>query len=214
MTPDGTSRVEIDHSRPELAIGRAGGRAADIGVQTAALSESGGPVVMEPPQAGQKVEIDLDHHAALRLAFDFKGATVDAIDGKIFVTLPNGGVVVLSGELVTQFLAGGDASLEQILATAAGGAASPEGGEQAGSESATFHHADPTVPVGTGLAQAGVLGGTALSYGFPANGEIHEDSHPGTLQSATPTNTPPVALGDGFGVRGAERRRQKRPGVL
>src|SRR5262249_32755987 len=152
------------------------------------------------PQAGQKVEIDLDHHAALRLAFDFKGVTVDAIDGKIFVTLPNGGVVVLSGEVVTQFLAGGEASLEQMLATAAGSAAAPQGNERAGSESATFHHVDPTVPMGTGLAQAGALGGTALTYDFSANGQIHEDSHPGILQNHTLVNAPPVALADSFGV--------------
>src|SRR5262249_56107717 len=129
-----------------LSIERTGAGAGDIGVQTAALPDSGAPVIVEPPQAGQKVEIDLDHHAALRLAFDFKGASVDAIDGKIFVTLPNGGVVVLSGELVTQFLAGGDASLEQILATAAGSPATPAGDAQAGSARAAFPHARPPAP--------------------------------------------------------------------
>src|SRR5262245_14508816 len=74
----------------------------------AEMDASGLPVETHAPEPGQRIEIDLT------------GARAELVDGKIEVTLPNGGVLVLFGEAVEKFLAGYADALEAALAPAAG----------------------------------------------------------------------------------------------
>ncbi|MGH6927206.1 MAG: hypothetical protein ACREEV_02730, partial [Dongiaceae bacterium] len=80
--------------------------------QFAALLQTEQPVLIPAPAPGERVELDLASQVAFRFGFDITGAQVSVVDGKIVVTLPNGGMLVLTGGVVTQFLAGGDALLQ------------------------------------------------------------------------------------------------------
>ena len=77
-------------------------------------------MIVRAPEPGERIEIELTSKIALRIAVDFTDAHAELVDGKIEVTLPNGSVLVLYGEAVDQFLAGYGATLEEILAPAAG----------------------------------------------------------------------------------------------
>jgi len=82
--------------------------------------DAGQPIVIRRLEPGERIEIEVKSEAMLRLGVDLSDARAEVVDGEIEVTLPNGGVLVLYGEAVDQFLAGYEDALEQALSPAAG----------------------------------------------------------------------------------------------
>ena len=131
----------------------------------------------------------------LRFAFDLKGAQVTVADGKILLTLPNGAVVVLSGEMVAQFLSGTNASLQDVLSSAAGATGATEVPEHHVPSSPTFQHAYALQGLGTALESAGALADSKLTTG---SSQFHGNSGPEPIANAEPVhgNALPVAADD------------------
>jgi hypothetical protein len=84
------------------------------------LSTADQPIRLAPPQPGQRIELDLAPDASIAFGFDLTGAQVDVVDGKIVITLPNGGEIVLVGDTLAEFLGTDVAPLEDALPAAAG----------------------------------------------------------------------------------------------
>ncbi|HUL05884.1 MAG TPA: tandem-95 repeat protein, partial [Candidatus Acidoferrum sp.] len=168
---------------------------ADATTQIAALPQPSQPLVVPAPAPGERIEINLTPDTVLRLAFDLRGAQVEVVDGKILITLANGAVVALSGALVTQFLAGGDATLQDVLSSAAG---TPDAPEHHVPSSPTFQHGHALGSLGAGLDSAGALSGSKLGgssddSGFHSNSPI---TPPAGI--VAPVNAPPDAADDVF----------------
>ena len=125
-TVHGVEPRQSGHPASESASDAPGLKLVEATTQITALPQQSQPLVVPAPAPGERVEIDLTPDMALRFAFDLRGAQVAVADGKILVTLPNGAVIVLSGELVAQFLSGTDASLQDVLSSAAGRGDAPE----------------------------------------------------------------------------------------
>lgn len=166
MTPDGTLRPDIDSARAELeGTNPNNNKGNGIGAQLAALPDAALPVVVSPPPAGERVEVNLNSTPAIRLAVDLAGAQVDVADGKLVVTLANGGVIVLEGDVVQQFLAGGDTAIDQFLTAAAGNPDATQIGPADETSGSSFQHGGPVPTFASLFDAAGALGGTDLNYG-------------------------------------------------
>src|SRR5262249_21895917 len=151
------------------------------------------PVVVSPPPAGERVEVDLDSTPVIRLAVDLAGAHVDVIDGKIVVTLANGGVIVLEGDAVQQFLAGGDAAIDQFLTAAAGNPDAAAVGPIDETSGASFAQGGPVPQFASPFEAAGTLAGTDLSYKTPILSEMALTPEQAAAGSILPGDNPPVA---------------------
>jgi Bacterial Ig domain len=197
VSPDGTLRPDLDSIRAESTeTGSNNSEENGIGTQVAALPDGVLPVVVPSPPAGERVEVDLDNTPVVRLAVDLTGAQVDVADGKIVVTLANGGIIVLEGDVVQQFLAGGDAAIDQFLTAAAGNQDAPEivpAGETSGS---SFQRSGPVPTFASLFDAAGALGATELSYGAVELGQTTFDGAEGVGEPIPPRNNPPVADAD------------------
>jgi Ca2+-binding RTX toxin-like protein len=153
------------------------------------------PIFVAPPQPGQRIELILTSEAAFRFGFDLTGARVDIVNGKIVVTLPNGGELVLVGDAVAEFLRAGDAPLERLLSSAAG---DPEGTPDTvlpPSSNAGFRHAPPIDLSEVSLTAAGALADAVLEAGW-----LRDDA-PFTRDSMAgfpPANVAPVARDDAY----------------
>src|SRR5215813_2901746 len=196
LTPDGTLRSDIDSTRAESEGSEPNDKANKIGPQVAALPDAVLPVVVSPPPAGERVEVDLDSTPVIRLAVDLAGADVEVVDGKIVVTLANGGVIVLEGDVVQQFLAGGTGAIDQFLTAAAGSADATEIGPVDETSGASFIQGGPVPTFASVFEAAGTLQGTALNYGAVELPQGLRDSERGEGDPAAPGNSPPVAGAD------------------
>ncbi|MGH6928748.1 MAG: hypothetical protein ACREEV_10560, partial [Dongiaceae bacterium] len=197
MSPDGTLITDIEQTRASSDNGSRDQKSRD-GAQLAALPEAAQPLVIARPAPGERIEVDLDATPLIRLAVNLTGAQVDVSGGKIVVTLPDGGVIVLQGGIVQQFLAGGDAGIEDFLATAAGDAGMTEIGSPAAADDqgSGFRPSGVVADSLLALNAAGALGATELGYGTPQRGEtLHS---PVTVGASSPPggNTPPEADDD------------------
>ena len=197
MTPDGTLRTDIEPARAELEVTVPDRKGNGIGPQIAALPDATLPIVVPPPPAGERVEVNLDATQVIRLAVDLTGAHVEVVDGKIVVTLANGGVIVLQGDVVQQFLAGGDAAIDQFLTAAAGNPDGTDIGPADDTSGYGFHAGGPVPTFASLLNAAGVLSGTDLAYGAVGLGETpREPTAVTAIESVPPRNSPPVADAD------------------
>jgi VCBS repeat-containing protein len=173
--------------------------AAGAAHQFAALMQTDQPTLIPAPAPGERVELDLASQVAFRFGFDITGAQVSVVDGKIVVTLQNGGMLVLTGDVVTQFLAGGDAMLQDVLESAAGNAngADTAAPEQLHAANASFKHGQAGDAPPAGLTWAGALSDTALDDG---SANVHARPAPNTANSFAPVNTAPVTADDNYGT--------------
>ncbi len=196
MTPDGTLIAEIEqtHARSEHE-GRIEYHLND-NPQLAALPEATTPVLIGAPAAGERIEVNLDAVSQIRLAVSLVGAQVEVTGGKIIVTLADGGVIVLEGEVVQQFLAGGDAGIEDFLASAAGSDAVAEMSSPTWADDQNGSGFRPSGVVAaefmTSFDAAGALAGTELGYGSPRRGDIMRDGGE-AVGTTPPRNNPPMA---------------------
>src|SRR4029453_18623775 len=111
VSPDGSNLTDLPLSAgPQLARSNA----------HAALPESTTPVSIGRPAPGDRIQGDLDATPNLRLAVDLSGAQVQVEGDRIVITLPDGGVVVLTSSMAQQFLAGAPITLDRFLSAAAG----------------------------------------------------------------------------------------------
>jgi len=154
-TEHGAGALTTGHSGSESASNAAGLTLVDATTQIAALPQQALPLVVAEPAPGERVDINLASDMVLRFAFDLKGAQIAVVDGKILLTLPTGAVIALSGDLVAQFLAGGDGALQDVLSSAAGATGSPE---HHAPSSPTFQHAHHLESLGAALDSTGAQG--------------------------------------------------------
>ena len=167
--------------------------------QVAALPQTAEPIAVNEPGPGERIEIHLTPQVALRFAFDLTSAHAEVIDGKITVTLPNGGVLVLSGELVDEFLAAGDGALQDVLLSATGGVEQLL--NQLHPSEPTFHHGQPVEPLGPLLESAGTLSPSNIEgdLGHGVLDRSDEGLSPSAIAvSVSPVNHPPVASNDRY----------------
>ncbi|MGE4230547.1 MAG: tandem-95 repeat protein, partial [Dongiaceae bacterium] len=196
MTPDGTLIAEIEQTPARSEDeGRIQYHLND-NPQIAALPEAMTPVLVGAPAAGERIEVDLDAVPEIRLAVSLAGAQVEVSGGKIIVTLADGGVIVLEGEVVQQFLAGGDAGIEDFLASAAGRDAVAEMSSPTWADDQNGSGFRPSGVVAaefmTSFDAAGALAGTELGYGSPHRGGVMRDGGE-VVGTTTPRNNPPMA---------------------
>lgn len=199
MSPDGTLITGIEQTRPSSDSGSRDQQRPQDGAQLAALPDAAEPLVVAPPAPGERIEVDLGATPLIRLAVSLVGAQVDVSSGKIIVTLADGGVIVLQGDIVQQFLAGGDAGIEDFLATAAGAAGVAEIGSPAAADEqggSGFRPSGVVADFVSALHAAGALGATELGYGTPHRGETLRDSAEAAPSSTPPGNAPPEADAD------------------
>ena len=197
MSPDGTLIADIEQARASLENGSRDQQRPKDGAQLAALPEAAEPIIIPRPAPGERIEVDLDATPLIRLAVSLTGAQVDVSGGKIVVTLPDGGVIVLQGGVVQQFLAGGDAGIEDFLATAAGDAGMSEVGSPAGADGGSgFRPSGVVADFASALDAAGALGATELGYGTPHRGEILRSPAAAGASGTPGGNTPPEADDD------------------
>jgi VCBS repeat-containing protein len=184
--------------------------AAATNHRLAALLQTDGPMLIPQPAPGERVDLDLASQVAFRFGFDITGAQVAVADGKIVVTLPNGGMLVLSGGIVTQFLAGDGALLQDVLDSAAG-----EPGEtdtssaEIGAANASFRHMHFNGQTTPGFEWTGTLADTALDG---SSGHLNGAREPVT--SILSVNTVPAAADDAYSTAEDAPLVVAAPGVL
>src|SRR5262245_23325970 len=108
VSPDGTLFTAIDQDAPSDDSGR---HQQQSQVQLAALPDATGATIVAPLVPGTRIEVDLDTTPLIRLAVSLSGAHVEVSGGKIIVTLADGGVIVLEGSIIQEFLAGSDVGI-------------------------------------------------------------------------------------------------------
>ena len=202
------------HAGSQSAGDMLGVKLVDAATQIAALPQGGQPLVVPAPAPGERVEVNLSSDTILHLAFDLRGAAVTVSDGKIVITLPNGAVLELSGEVVAQFLSGGDTTLQNVLSSAAGDTGPTEQHEHHVPSSATFQHAHPLQALGAALEGAGALSASKLgggtSDGFHGNGGLA----PIVSEAPAHPNTPPTAVDDSYAGKEDTALTSAAPGLL
>jgi hypothetical protein len=120
VTPDGTLRPDLDSTRAESGgTGLNNNEGNGIGAQIAALPDAVLPVVVSPPPAGERVEVDLDMTPVVRLAVDLAGAQVDVADGRSSSRWQMAASLFLKAMSFSSFSLG-DAAIDQFLTAAAG----------------------------------------------------------------------------------------------
>src|SRR5882724_8759632 len=191
-TEHGAGALTTGHSGSESASNAAGLTLVDATTQIAALPQQALPLVVAEPAPGERVDINLASGTVLRFAFDLKGAQIAVVDGKILLTLPTGAVIALSGDLVAQFLAGGDGALQDLLSSAAGATGSSE---HHAPSSPTFQHAHHLESLGAALDSAGALSASKLGSGTD---QFHGNGDPEPIANTTPVhvNALPIAADD------------------
>ena len=197
MGPDGTLITDLEQPRPSSDDRGRDQESLEDGAQLAALPDSR-PLVVAAPPAGERIEVDLNATPQIRIAVSLVGAQVDVSGGKIIVTLADGGVIVLQGDLVQRFLAGGEGGIEQFLATAAGDVGTTEFGSPATPDDHTgsgFRGGEVAPDEVGSLNAAGALGATELGYGTPVRGETLRNQVGGGTPDAA-VHTPPEADAD------------------
>jgi VCBS repeat-containing protein len=176
----------------------------------AALLQTNDPLLIPQPAPGERVELDLASQVAFRFGFDITGAQVSVADGKIVVTLPNGGMLVLSGGIVTQFLVGDGTLLQDVLDSAAGEPGDTDtSSEETGAANASFRHTQFNSPVASGFDSAGTLADTVLEG---TSGHLNGDREP--ANRVISVNATPVAADDAYGTTEDAPLVIAAPGVL
>src|SRR5882724_2978117 len=195
-TEHGAGALTTGHSGSESASNAPGLTLVDATTQIAALPQQALPFVVAEPAPGERVDINLASDMVLRFAFDLKGARIAVVDGKILITLPTGAVIALSGDLVAQFLAGGDGALQDVLSSAAGATGSPA---HHAPSSPTFQHAHHLESLGAALDSTGALSASKLGN---ATDQFHGNGDPEPIANTTPVhvNALPIAADDVYGT--------------
>ena len=176
----------------------------------AALLQTDDPLLIPPPAPGERVELDLASQVAFRFGFDITGAQVSVADGKIVVTLPNGGMLVLSGGVVTQFLVGDGTLLQDVLDSAAGGPGDTDtSSAETGAANASFRHTHVDSQVTPSFDSAGTLADTVLD-----GRSGHLNGAQDAADSFISVNTAPVAADDAYGTTEDAPLVIAAPGVL
>jgi VCBS repeat-containing protein len=167
-------------------------------------------MLIPQPAPGERVELDLASQVAFRFGFDITGAQVTVAGGKIVVTLPNGGMLVLSGGIVTQFLAGNGALLQDVLDSAAGEPGdSDTSSAEAGTANASFRHTQFNSQTTPGFEWAGTLADTVLD-----GSSAHLNGAREPVTGVLSVNAAPVASDDAYSTAEDEPLVIAAPGVL
>jgi VCBS repeat-containing protein len=162
--PDGSNPSDAQSSIVHLSAGTQIARSN----AHSALPESTTPLLILRPAPGERVEVDLDTTPSIRLALDLTGADIHVEGDKIVITLPDGGVVVLTSVLPQHFLAGEPVTLDQFLSAAAGGGeATPIAPTTVDNSGSGFSPSGAVPEFASSLAAAGVLAATDLHYKGP-----------------------------------------------
>src|SRR5262245_40666872 len=175
-------------------------------------------MLVPQPAAGERIAIEITSQQDLQFACDLNNARAELIDGQIEVTLANGGVLVLYGEAVKQFLAGYEEALQKAMSPAAGWSDVARFLAPAEVPSSPFfRHASHEHVHGGHHGSAGVLSATSIEgkHGsdFDTSGA---DSNTPVLNSLSsgPTNSAPVATNDTYKLDEDTTLTLSAPGIL
>ena len=177
------------------------------------IGDSGAPTLVRQPGPGERLEVEIASlPAAIEFTGDLSNATADLIDGKLQVTFPDGGVLILYGAAVAQFLAAYGETLPAAGQPDAGDA--PDDGTTpacaACGKPGTIRRAPPPArpPAPCRKRRIAAPPGDAGTTGFAAT----YTPQPPPLSARLPASA--VAHNDFYDRRRRPRAHRRRPGAL